>query len=559
MHPSHAIVMVALSELLSEAPPGSLLADAVAVLFSTLPHSATVVSRSTVTEKEAPLARVPISQSSTSSAPTLMVHRVSGFSAQPVPGRVSSSVTSKASPGPRLVTVMVKLASVPPRIRESPAVFSTTRSGQLTVMVALSSLLPVAVPGSLVAATTAVLSRSTVPSSLSQSAATVTTLTVILLEFISGRRMSGARISPKSQSRASPTRVQSPASVPLRPQVPDTDGRVSDRVTPKAVPGPRLVTVMSKLAFSPALTMAFTASLSTVTSGQLTVMVALSLLFAVEAGGFGSLVASTVAVLSRSNVPETGQSAGSVVVLTVNVLEAPLAMSPNLQLRLTPSPAMEQSLSLVPDRAQVPDTDGSMSVRVTPKAVPGPLLVTMMSKLAFSPALTIAFTASLSTVTSGHSTVMVASSRLFVFAGAVSGSLDAPTSTRLNREPQSAESVTPLITTSKEPPLSRVPKSQPKISAAMLQSTLSVLQSTPAGSVISSRVTPMAIPGPSLVTVMVKLAVSPALIGELSADLATVTSGGRKLPKTISWVSPAVVPRISTDTHRVFRLALSSK
>src|SRR4029450_2017131 len=74
-------------------------------------------------------------------------------------------------------------------------------------------------------------------------------------------------------------------------------GSVSLRVTFVAVPAPMLDTVMVNAAFSPALMGVTSAVFSTATSGQLTTIVASSVLL--PAADAGSLTAETVTVLGR--------------------------------------------------------------------------------------------------------------------------------------------------------------------------------------------------------------------------------------------------------------------
>src|SRR5438105_5509573 len=149
---------------------------------------------------------------------------------------------------------------------------------------------------------------------------------------------------------------------------------VSCTVTFVAAPGPSLVTVMLKVDVSPALTVPLPV-LATRTFGQMTVSVADAVLFArvVEA----SFVAATVTVFGR--LP---QSAAVVARDRVIVLDAPLVRVPKVQLR-TPV-VIEQSPAFVPPRVQVPL--GRVSWAVTPKAVPGPSLVTVMLNVAVAPA-----------------------------------------------------------------------------------------------------------------------------------------------------------------------------
>src|SRR5207237_639650 len=171
-------------------------------------------------------------------------------------------------------------------------------------------------------------------------------------------------------------------------------GRVSWAVTHIAAPGPSFVTVMLNVAGSPARAVPLPV-LATRTFGQMTVSVAEELLFArvVEA----SFVAATVTVFGR--VP---QSAAVVARDRVIVRVAPLVRVPKVQLR-TPA-VMEQSAAFAPPRVQVPL--GRVSWAATPKAVPGPSLVTVMLNVAVSPALIVPLPV-LVTRTSGHVTVAV--------------------------------------------------------------------------------------------------------------------------------------------------------
>src|SRR5438128_2715931 len=166
---------------------------------------------------------------------------------------VSCTVTFVAAPGPSLVTVMVKV-DVSPALTVPLPVLATRTFGQITVSVAEAELLARVVEASFVAATVTVFGR--VP----QSAAVVARDRVIV------RDAPLVRV-PKAQSRTPVVIEQKPASVPPRVQVPL--GRVSWAVTPKAVPGPSLVTVMVNVAVSPALIVPLPV-LVTRTSGQIT-------------------------------------------------------------------------------------------------------------------------------------------------------------------------------------------------------------------------------------------------------------------------------------------------
>src|SRR6187551_2678466 len=117
------------------------------------------------------------------------------------------------------------------------AVLRTVTSGQRTVIVALEVLLASAVDASFVAAT------ETVFASGPQSVGSVGPLTVTV-------RNSSSPRSPNEQLRTPLPSIEHPAVLVVH----DTpSGRVSVRVTARAMPGPRLVTVIEKAAVSPAL------------------------------------------------------------------------------------------------------------------------------------------------------------------------------------------------------------------------------------------------------------------------------------------------------------------
>src|SRR5438477_217124 len=156
---------------------------------------------------------------------------------RPLPdGMVSCTVTLVAAPGPSLVTVIVKVA-VSPAFTVPLPVLVTSRLGQRTVSVAEAVLFAKVVEASLVAATVTVFGR--VP----QSAAVVARDRVIV------RDAPLVRV-PKAQLRTSA--VQAPAVQLAAPIVRRPLGGVSWAVTPKAVPGPSLVTVMLNVAVAPA-------------------------------------------------------------------------------------------------------------------------------------------------------------------------------------------------------------------------------------------------------------------------------------------------------------------
>src|SRR6266480_1575020 len=176
---------------------------------------------------------------------------------------------------------------------------------------------------------------------------------------------------------------------------------------------------------------------------------------------------------------------------------------------------------------------GSVSVRETPAAVPGPLFPTVIRNPIASPPSMSGASAVLVTNTSGQSTVIVAlavSPPSFVVV----------TPAVLSTTPQLAAVVDEMMCTdllSLEP---RSPKSQVSTPPAIEQSAESSLQTIPLGSV-SVRVTPCAVPGPSLVTTIVNAAVSPASIVPLSAVLRTVTLGQLTVIDALAESEPSFV------------------
>jgi hypothetical protein len=149
-------------------------------------------------------------------------------------------------------------------------------------------------------------------------------------------------------------------------------------------------------------------------------------------------------------------------------------------------------------------------VTVTPKAAPSPLLVTVIVKPIWSPALTTGSSAVFVMRMSGQSTTIEASSLFGNWSFSVS-SFEEAASARFGMVPQSAASVSPVrVTDLLRPSLIR-PNWHERTSgvpsmiwhcAALAPPTA---QSMPAGR-SSVRVTSNAAPGPWLVTVMVKTA-----------------------------------------------------
>src|SRR5213593_3409895 len=145
------------------------------------------------------------------------------------------------------------------------------------------------------------------------------------------------------------------------------------------------------------------AALVTVTSGQFT-LIGTGPALLLPCWAAASLLAATWAELLM-----TGQLAGVVVAVRVMVRDWPAATVPKLQVsRLPPATGFgEQEPALAPPTAQpgAATAPGTVSVRVTPVASPGPLFVTVMVKLACPPALIVGVVVPFCTATSGQFTV----------------------------------------------------------------------------------------------------------------------------------------------------------
>src|SRR6058998_1426830 len=133
------------------------------------------------------------------------------------------------------------------------------------------------------------------------------------------------------------------------------------------------------------------AAFVTVTSGQFT-LIGIGPASLLTCWAAASLVAATWAELLM-----TGQLAGVVVAVRVMVRDWPAATVPKLQVsRAPPATGLgAQEAALAPPTAQpgAATAPGTVSVRVTPVASPAPLFVTVMVKVAWSPALMVIWAA----------------------------------------------------------------------------------------------------------------------------------------------------------------------
>src|SRR5579864_1945464 len=171
--------------------------------------------------------------------------------------------------------------------------------------------------------------------------------------------------SPKAHTSWLPDSVQAPALGVAVQLTPPGVVRVSVTVADRAVPAPVLVTVTVKPMASPAETTGESAVLVTVIGAQSTWMPATADRAPV------SWLAAPAPAWFCSRV----QLASEVVAATTTVTEVPGPRSPKLQAS-TPA-AIEQALAGAVVTPQVSPA-GRVSVRVTPRAVPAPVLATVI-------------------------------------------------------------------------------------------------------------------------------------------------------------------------------------
>ncbi len=281
-------------------------------------------------------------------------------------GSGSSTWTPVAVPSPTFETVMSQPIGSPALTGPTGfASLTSWMSAQRTSIEPVSELLPAWAARSFAAPTVAVFGM------LPQSWASVSpeTLTVALAP--------DAR-SPKLQDRTS-----LPTSPLIEQDVLSSDqsippGRLSVRVTFRAMPGPRLLTTIVNVARLPALTSPPSGVLTTVTSGHWTTTEA-------AAESLPSFVVVTPAVFVI--VPQSAGSVGPVMRALKLAAAARLAL---VQARTSvptgPVIAHEAPPVTVPSVQSMPGGSGSLTATLS--AVPVPVLVTTMSKPIESPALT---------------------------------------------------------------------------------------------------------------------------------------------------------------------------
>ncbi len=180
---------------------------------------------------------------------------------------------------------------------------------------------------------------------------------------------------------------------------------------------------------------------------------------------------------------------------------------------------------------------GSVSSRVTPLAVPGPALLTVMSKAIGSPALT----GEVDGLLDDGDVRAVHDDRV---GGAVVGRpglglVGRRDGRRVGHGAADGRRGRPGDTHRGGRVLAQVAEVAGEDAALIEQAALFSVQVMPAGSV-SVRVTPLAVPGPALLTVMSNAIGSPALTGDATAFLITVTSGHR----TSVWAEASSEPSL---------------
>src|SRR5439155_1764879 len=192
---------------------------------------------------------------------------------------------------------------------------------------------------------------------------------------------------------------------------------------------------------------------------------------------------------------------------------------------------------------------GTVSVTVTPWAVPSPLLVTSIVNPMLSPAVTVPWSGVFVIAIAGQFTVIVAVDRLSPTLA--TDSFEAATTAVFGSVPQSVASVAPVTCTVRVAPSARSPKAQVRTPAAIEQSAESSLQTIPVGSV-SVTVTPEAEPAPLLVTVIRNPIGSPALTVPWSAVLVMLIVAQFTVIVAVSELSVWSEPSLSAATVAVF-------
>jgi hypothetical protein len=244
------------------------------------------------------------------------------------------------------------------------------------------------------------------------------------------------------------------------------------------------------------------------TSAHWTAIEALAVLSVWSAGG--SFVALTLALFVK--VPQSAVVVGRETV--IGVVVAPAASVPAKVQVKVPVAVAGQVQPAPAVIVQVPA--GSVSVTLMPVAGPGPALLTVMLKVAVCPA-KIGPLPVLLMCTSAHWTAIEALAVLSVWSAG--GSLVALTVALLVSVPQSAvvvgrDTVIGVVVAPAASVPANVHVNVPVAVAGQVQPAPATIVQLPVGRV-SVTLTPVAGPGPALLTVIVNVAVCPAKIGPL--------------------------------------------
>src|SRR5207237_362523 len=312
-------------------------------------------------------------------------------------------------------------------------------------------------------------------------------------------------------------------------------GKASLKLTPVAVPVPSLVSVTVKLAVPPALTVAVLVLLVMSTSGAVRLTVAVADWFCSAVVSLAALMLAvlTSVPLKAPALPSGAVSSAKTVAVTVTVWLSVAVSAVGLKTRcwLPVAPLMLKALAscvLIDQETSLASPAGNRSLKLTPVAVPLPSLVSVTVKLAVPPALTVAVLVLLVMSTSGAVRLTVAVADWFCSAVvslaavmlAVLTSVPLKAPALPSGAVSSAKTVAVTVTVWLSLAVSLVglrTRCWLPVAPLMLKALPScelIDQETsplrPAGKA-SLKLTPVAVPVPSLVSVTVKLAVPPAL------------------------------------------------
>jgi len=308
--------------------------------------------------------------------------------------------------------------------------------------------------------------------------------------------------------------------------MPPPAGNGSLIVTPRASPGPWFWTTIVNVAVPPGLMVAPSGVFEIVNDGGVQV---------IEPGSdtCGLFTADATATFGIA-----AQWAALVAADTTMVTDVPEVRSPTLQLRTCGLPPLTLQPEVPVDQVTPPPT-GSVSVTVTARAVPGPVLLTTMVNVAVAPGAIVAPSGVFEIVKAGGGTqVMEPGSDT---CGAFVATAVAVFGIDVHEPPLvSAETTTVADAPAVRSPRLQLRTCEPGL-PLMLQPDVLVCQFTPFpdGSV-SLTVTLVAVPVPVLLTTIVNVAVAPAEIVAPSGVFEIVSVG----PRIWTWSDPVPNPTL---------------